>query len=117
MFTSTQKQALNALAFLYHDVLLSPLDQSITHVRSKRKRHSPTVLTDDEMERILTQMRGTHLLLARIIYGTGMRLMESNQLRIQELLGHADVKTTEIYKHIMCKDINLLQNPLDRLYG
>ncbi|MEA3467297.1 MAG: hypothetical protein U9R57_03625 [Thermodesulfobacteriota bacterium] len=36
---------------------------------------------------------------------------------LQDLLGHTDVKTTEIYTHVMRKDINALQNPLDRLYG
>ena len=256
---STQKQALNALAFLYRDVLLDPLDNSIAPLRSKRKRHPPTVLTEEEVGRIFAQMSGTHLLMAKLIYGSGIRLMECIRLRIQdidfgqenifirsgkggkdrtsflprfisdellkhiervkclhkrdldegfgevfmpgalakkyrkaakqsswqyvfparkrsidprsgkerrhhvlesglqkavktavrkagidkratvhtlrhsfathmlesginirvlqELLGHADVKTTEIYTHVMRKDINLLQNPLDRLYG
>ena len=36
---------------------------------------------------------------------------------LQELLGHADVKTTEIYTHVMRKDIDTIQNPLDRLYS
>ncbi len=256
---STQNQALNALVFLYRHVLLDPLDNSIAPIRSKRKVFPPTVLTEEEVERVLTQMSGTHLLMAKLIYGSGMRLMECIRLRIQdvdfgqeniyirsgkggkdrtsflpryirdelekhiervktlhqrdltegfgevfmpdalarkyikgarqiswqfvfpsrkrsmdprsgkerrhhvlesglqkavktaviragidkratvhtlrhsfathmlesgtnirvlqELLGHADVKTTEIYTHVMRKDINALQNPLDRLYG
>ena len=82
---STQKQALNALVFLYRDVLLTPLDQSIAPVRSKRKRQPPTVLTGDEVTLIFNQLRGTHLLMAQLIYGSGMRLMESIRLRIQDV--------------------------------
>jgi hypothetical protein len=47
--TSTQRQALNALVFLYRDVLLKPLGNSIAPVRSKRKRRPPTVLTEKEV--------------------------------------------------------------------
>ena len=82
---STQRQALNALAFLYRDVLLDPLDDSIAHVRSKRTRRPPTVLTTEEVSRIFTYMRGTHLLMAKLIYGSGMRLMECIRLRIQDV--------------------------------
>ncbi|MCI5223687.1 MAG: integron integrase [Candidatus Electrothrix sp. AR4] len=82
---STQKQALNALVFLYRDVLLTPLDQSIAPIRSKRKRHPPTVLTGDEVALIFNQLRGTHLLMAQLIYGSGMRLMECIRLRIQDI--------------------------------
>jgi len=82
---STQKQALNALAFLYRDVLQTPLDKSIAPVRSKRKVHPPTVLSVAEVDAVLKQMQGTHLLMAKLIYGSGMRLMECIRLRIQDL--------------------------------
>ncbi len=82
---STQKQALNALVFLYRDVLLTPLDQKIAPIRSKRNVRPPTVLTCEEVESIFSQMKGTHLLMARLIYGSGMRLMECIRLRIQDL--------------------------------
>ena len=82
---STQKQALNALVFLYRDVLLKPLDHSIAPVRAKRKRRPPTVLTEEEVMRIFSQMRGTHLLMAKLIYGSGIRLMECIRLRIQDV--------------------------------
>jgi len=82
---STQRQALNAIVFLYRDVLLTPLDHSIAPIRAKRKHHPPTVLTENEMERVLTQMKGTHLLMAKLIYGSGIRLMECIRLRIQDI--------------------------------
>jgi len=82
---STQRQALNALVFLYRDVLQIPLDRSIAPIRAKRKRHPPTVLTENEVERVLAQMKGTHLLMAKLIYGTGIRLMECIRLRIQDI--------------------------------
>lgn len=82
---STQKQALNALVFLYRDVLLEPLGDSIAPIRSKRKRIPPTVLTEDEVQRVLAQMNGTHLLMAKLIYGSGIRLMECIRLRIQDI--------------------------------
>ena len=82
---STQRQALNALVFLYRDVLLSPLDKSIAPVRAKRKRHPPTVLTEEEVQKVLDQMTGTHLLMAKLIYGSGLRLMECIRLRIKDV--------------------------------
>ena len=82
---STQRQALNALVFLYRDVLLKPLDKSIAPVRSKRKRRPPTVLTEKEVKSVFDHMNGTHLLMARLIYGAGIRLMECIRLRIQDV--------------------------------
>lgn len=82
---STQRQALNALVFLYRDVLQQPLDDSIAPIRSKKKRRPPTVLTEDEVARLFRQMRGTHLLMAQLIYGSGLRLMECIRLRIQDV--------------------------------
>jgi integron integrase len=82
---STQRQALNAIVFLYRDVLDQPLGDAIAPIRSKRKVHPPTVLTEEEVTRVLNQMRGIHLLMARLIYGSGLRLMECIRLRIQDI--------------------------------
>jgi integron integrase len=82
---STQRQALNALVFLYRDVLLQPLDNSIAPMRSKRKPRPPTVLTEEEVRRVLAHMNGTHLLMAKLIYGSGIRLKECLRLRIQDV--------------------------------
>ena len=82
---STQRQALNALVFLYRDVLLIQLDRKIAHIRSKRKPNIPTVLTKDETLRLLGRMNGVHALMAKLLYGGGLRLMECIRLRIKDV--------------------------------
>lgn len=82
---STQKQALNALVFLYRNVLDKPLEGKIAPVRSKRPPRVPTVLTADEVRRLLMSMQGTHALMAKLLYGSGLRLMECIRLRIQNV--------------------------------
>jgi len=82
---ATQKQALNALVFLYHKVLHLPLKDQIAPVRSKKAPRLPTVLTQDEVKLLLSQMSGTHALMARLLYGAGLRLLECLRLRIQDV--------------------------------
>lgn len=82
---STQRQALNALVFLYHDVLDRPLERKIAPIRSKKQKRPPTVLTTEEVQKVLTHLSGTHALMAKLIYGSGMRLMECVRLRIQDV--------------------------------
>ena len=81
---STQRQALNAIVFLYREVLHIELGK-IAPVRSKRQRKPPTVLTQSEVHNVLKTMTGTHRLMARLLYGCGMRLMECIRLRIQDI--------------------------------
>jgi site-specific recombinase XerD len=64
---STQRQALNALVFLYRDVLHKPLERTIAPVRSKRHPRLPTVLTQAEVRRLLAAMTGRHALMARLL--------------------------------------------------
>jgi integrase len=82
---STQRQALNALVFLYRDVLHQPLEREITPVRSTRPPRPPTVLTQAEVQRLLAAMTGRHALMARLRYGGGLRLLECIRLRIQDV--------------------------------
>ncbi len=82
---STQRQALNALVFLYRKVLHIQLSDSITPIRSKRQKRPPVVLTGDEVQRLFVQMNGKHLFMAKLIYSTGLRLMECIRLRIQDV--------------------------------
>jgi integrase len=79
---STQRQALNALVFLYRDVLHKPLESEIAPVRSKRQQRPPTVLTQAEVPRLLAAMTGRHALMARLLYGSGLRLLECVRLRV-----------------------------------
>ncbi|MBU0728882.1 MAG: integron integrase [Proteobacteria bacterium] len=81
---STQRQALNALVFLYRDVLDKPLGD-IAPIRAKRNKRPPTVLTKDEVAQVIKEMSGTHALMGKLIYGTGMRLLECIRLRIGDL--------------------------------
>lgn len=81
---STQRQALNAIVFLYREVLLTDLGE-IAPVRSKRNRRPPTVLTKLETRNTLAEMSGTHQLMGRLTYGCGLRLMECIRLRIQDV--------------------------------
>lgn len=79
---STQNQALSALLFLYREVLhqeLGPVDA----LRAKRPQRLPTVLTKDETLRLIGCLSGTHQLMAKLIYGSGIRLME--YLRVKDL--------------------------------
>lgn len=82
---STQRQALNAIVFLYREVLDLPLEGQIAPVRAKRHPRVPVVMAQGEVERVLGEMKGTHLLMAKILYGGGLRLMECVRLRVQDL--------------------------------
>ena len=74
--SSTQRQALNALVFLYREVLDMPIEGEMMPIRSKKKVHPPTVLTQEEVQGMFLIMKGTHLLMAKLLYGAGLRLME-----------------------------------------
>jgi len=82
---STQTQALSALLFLYRHVLEKPLPDLDTVIRAKRPGRLPTVLTRNEVRRILQRMNRTPRLVATLLYGTGMRLLECLRLRVKDL--------------------------------
>lgn len=82
---STQNQALSALLFLYREVLGQKLAWMDEVVRAKRPQRLPTVLSQQEVRALLAQMDGRMALLARLLYGTGMRLMEGVRLRVKDL--------------------------------
>lgn len=82
---STQNQALNALLFLYRDVLLQPLDKKINAVRARRPKRMPTVLSHDEVQRTLNCMSGSRALMAKLLYGAGLRASECVRLRVKDL--------------------------------
>ncbi len=82
---STQRQALNALVFLYREVLDMPVEGEMMAIPSKKKVHPPTVLTKEEVQDMFLKLKGTHLLMAKLLYGAGLRLMECIRLRIQDI--------------------------------
>jgi integron integrase len=82
---STQRQALNAIIFLYRRVLDQPIDGQIEATRAKRHPRPPVVMTKSEVKRVLDSMHGIHLLMAKILYCSGLRLMECIRLRVHDL--------------------------------
>lgn len=82
---STQNQALNALVFLYRQVLDKEVDQDLDAVRAQKKRRLPVVMTPSEVQAVFARLNGTKLLMAKLIYGCGLRISECLGLRIQDL--------------------------------
>lgn len=82
---STQNQALSSLLFLYRHVLKQELELVKHIVRAKRPVRLPVVLTRDEVEALLAQLRGAQWILAGLLYGGGLRLTEALQLRVKDI--------------------------------
>ncbi len=82
---ATQNQAMNALVFLYKKVLKVPLNEEINAVRATKKTNMPVVLTREEVSQILTVMEGVPQLIAKILYGSGLRVMEAVRIRVQDI--------------------------------
>jgi integron integrase len=82
---STQNQALSALLFLYKEVLAMDLPWLDNVVRAKRPQRLPVVLTRSEVREVLVRMKGVYGLMANLLYGTGMRLMECVRLRVKDV--------------------------------
>jgi integron integrase len=82
---STQNQALSALLFLYRHVLEKPFPEMTALVRARRPARLPVVLTRDEVKAVLGRLDGASLLVATLLYGTGLRLMECLRLRVKDI--------------------------------
>jgi integron integrase len=82
---STQNQALCALLFLYRDVLRVELPDIEGIQRARRPARVPVVFTRQEVEMLLAQLAGTHKLIASLLYGSGLRLMEALRLRVKDV--------------------------------
>jgi len=82
---STQNQALSALLFLYKNVLQQEVAALPTLVHAGRPKHLPTVLTHDEALAVINRMTGKSRLMARLLYGSGLRLMECLRLRVKDI--------------------------------
>lgn len=82
---STQNQALSALLFLYRHVLNKPLLGLEEVVRAKKPKRLPTVMTKQEVKAVLWHLEGTPKIVAILLYGTGMHLMECLRLRVKDI--------------------------------
>ena len=82
---STQNQALSAISFSYREVLDIDLPWLNNIGRPQQTKRIPSVLTRDEVASVLMQMEGTAALLARLLYDTGMRLVEGLRLRVKDV--------------------------------
>ena len=82
---ATQNQALNAIMFLYKSVLEIDLGTFDNFSRAKHKKRLPVVLTHEETSRVLSNLTGTTGLMANLLYGCGLRLMECVRLRVKDV--------------------------------
>ena len=82
---ATQNQALNALVFLYREVIGGELEWLQGFEPAKRGARLPEVLSRAEVQAVLQRMKGTHGLIGRLLYGTGLRLMEGLRLRVKDV--------------------------------
>lgn len=82
---STQTQALNAIAFLYRDVLVIPLGEIAGLNRVQQHKRIPVVMTANEVSAVLSQMSGTTALMAKVMFGSGLRVEECCTLRIKDI--------------------------------
>jgi integrase len=82
---STQNQAMSAILFLYRDVLHRSLERMDDIVRAKRPRRIPVVLTREEGESVLGRLRGVYWLMASLMFGAGLRLLECCRLRVKDV--------------------------------
>jgi integron integrase len=82
---STQNQAFSALLFLYQKVLEVDPGRIAGVVRAVRPKRLPVVLTREEVRRVIEQLDGTFALMARLLYGSGLRLLECLRLRVKDI--------------------------------
>ena len=132
---STQNQAFNALLFLFRNVLCKEIGGLAQTVRAKRGQKLPVVFSVDEVKRLLACLNGRDLLIAGLLYGSGLRLMELARLRVKDVdmdlntltvrSGKGDKDRTTILpaavkdqlKNHLAEVKILYENDLDRGYG
>jgi integron integrase len=85
---ATQSQALSALVFLYVHVLGFPLERLTDIERARKPKQLPAVFTEEEVARVLNRLEGVHWLMAAMLYGSGLRLMECVRLRVKDVDFH-----------------------------
>ena len=81
----TQATALNSLAFLYKHIVNNELSLHLNFARSKRQPKLPVVMTKDEVKVLMNHLNKRYYLIAGLMYGSGLRVMEAVQLRVQDI--------------------------------
>jgi len=92
---STQNQAFSALLFLYRHILNKELTVDYRSIGASRSKRLPTVLTKEDTQRVIDYLRGEYQLMAKLLYGSGLRVSECLRLRVKDL--DFDYKTIAIY--------------------
>jgi integron integrase len=82
---STQNQALSAILFLYRNVLIKDIEFPTDVIRAKKPQRLPTVLTKTEALAVIGRMQGVPKLMAQLLFGSGLRLMECLRLRVKDI--------------------------------
>lgn len=113
---STQNQAFNALLFVYRHVLNVDVGEIADAVRASSRRRLPVVMTSLEVLNVLDKIKGTQKLMAEIIYGGGLRLIECARLRIQDIDVEQNVITVRAGKGDKDRQTILPEILKDRLY-
>ena len=85
MSASTQNQALSAILFLYRDVIKKQLNWMDDIIRARRPKRIPVVMTREEAESMLARLYGVHWLMASLMFGAGLRLLECARLRVKDI--------------------------------
>ena len=85
MSPRTQSAALNALAFLYKHIVKNELSLNLNFVRSNRQPKLPVVMTPDEVKQLMSHLSKRYYLIAGLMYGSGLRVMEAVQLRVKDI--------------------------------
>ena len=82
---ATQNQALKAILFLYREVLTMGMGDICDYLRTKRPMRLPTVLTKEEVQKVMTHLSGVERLVIQLLYGSGLRLAEALSLRVKNV--------------------------------
>ena len=118
LFDLTQDRGLwRAPHFLYRDVLKKELPYVSNIERARRRKKLPVVFTRDEVRRVLGQLTGTHSIIVRLLYGSGLRLMECLRLRVKDLdftYGQLTVRDGKGEKDRVTMLPESLRHPLER---